>query len=84
MASLGLTARMLLGNPSFTGTPTHEGGGCPGQPWGSPGAEPLTSHEREGVVYWPVVSKQLKSWSCLASFICLERSVILPRESDSA
>ena len=60
MASLGLTARMHLGNPSFTGTPTHEGGGCPGQPLGHPEAEPLASHAWEGVVHLPMVSEQLE------------------------
>ena len=77
MASLGLTARMHLGNPSFTGTPTHEGGGCPGQPLGHPEAEPLASHAWEGVVHLPVVSEQLKSsrqaapymWSVLNKFV---------------
>ena len=71
MASLGLTARMHLGNPSFTGTPTHEGGGCPGQPLGHPEAEPLASHAWEGVVHPPVAGEQLRMWSNLPPYMCL-------------
>ena len=49
------------GRPGPTWTPTHEGGGALASPGGCPGAGPLASQRREGVVYLPVVSKQLMS-----------------------